>query len=668
MPEHYSYHPVSPDPDNVRPPETLPLRGITPNSAETLIGPDSQSNVRENTRWRRTTTTTTIARTDMIESHGSSRRLRTQNRRWVAQFVSVAAVAPFLFLAGIAFWLNNRAVEYESWDRMQLAMKVLATFFPIVFAAVVGQTMRQAARWKLERGSLLGLLEQLMGSMTVLGAISTQLAMRSFNILGLCLFLVWALSPLGAQSVLRIMSADLRKNASLVALAHFDTNNAGVMSANISYWQAKSPAPDNLYFTALLTASTTRSSTSDFWGNVKLPLIGELDQQDSAGNTSGWREIQNYTLVKTYPSLLGIPVSGLSRVGNTTFNINSSYFDVDCRTVANDSGSGVWPSRVNYTAYKFFTYLNPSNNGTELNSNSNSMEKYSAPIIRWISPNYSPSNYRGVTYADCIVHEQFVEVAVNCECPDIGASSSRGDCFASAVRLQRRTSPRSQSIFSNIHLFDQFATALKSATPVTHPGTPSFMEQYMASPNGTVGEEVPATDLFRLSKEVFSQRLMHLINTFYIARLGPIIMTGDFPWTSENAAYGYLSSAPIKSISGVFTQRDTIPTCTMNWGWWSMFLFASLFMVGASVVSFTLASRTLNPDILGYISTFTRDNPQLYHIASVSSAVSGLERARAMGDVSIRFGDVRSDDPTKGELGIGETKWTSRSESSRYYQ
>jgi hypothetical protein len=61
----------------------------------------------------------------------------------------------------------------------------------LVFSPVVGRAIHQVVSLELERGSTLGRLEQLSGSMTAFGAISTQFMLKTFNVLGLALVALW---------------------------------------------------------------------------------------------------------------------------------------------------------------------------------------------------------------------------------------------------------------------------------------------------------------------------------------------------------------------------------------------------------------------------------------------------------------------------------------------
>jgi hypothetical protein len=54
--------------------------------------------------------------------------------------------------------------------------------------------------------------------------------------------------------------------------------------------------------------------------------------------------------------------------------------------------------------------------------------------------------------------------------------------------------------------------------------------------------------------------------------------------------------------------------------------------------------RTIAPDIFGYISSLTRENPHFALATEKGSALSGLERARLLGNVKIKIGEYTHED------------------------
>jgi len=66
-----------------------------------------------------------------------------------------------------------------------------------------------------------------------------------------------------------------------------------------------------------------------------------------------------------------------------------------------------------------------------------------------------------------------------------------------------------------------------------------------------------------------------------------------------------------------------------------------LFLIG--LAGPVLRWMTCGPDIVGYASSLSRDNP--YVPATIAcSAMNGFQVTRALADLKIRFADVRPDD------------------------
>lgn len=190
--------------------------------------------------------------------------------------------------------------------------------FPIIFASIMGRLMYQIARWKLETGVSLGTLEQLMGSRTLGSTFLTQFELRAFNALSLTLLLAWIFSPLGGQSLLRLL--ELQSPPVDSSITYYDVEfPTYLVKENV-----KNSVGDSTYVTALLTPDLIRNDTMDIWGNVKIPFL----ESYGVPNDSEWQHITPGQNLE-YSALVGIPIANIS-TGNTTFAIESSYVHLEC--------------------------------------------------------------------------------------------------------------------------------------------------------------------------------------------------------------------------------------------------------------------------------------------------------------------------------------------------
>ena len=164
------------------------------------------------------------------------------------------------------------------------------------------------------------LLEQLIGSQSLGATVERFVLLRSFNLLGTVVVLLWFLSPLGSQMSLRLL---MTTNTELVSQAQVHYFNVITSSQDASgsvfrkgsildYHHRPDPglvSADDLALSALVSASMLASgdilkSPVDQWNNVKVPRLDEM--AFSAGASSNpWVPIQNGS-VETWASLSGL--------------------------------------------------------------------------------------------------------------------------------------------------------------------------------------------------------------------------------------------------------------------------------------------------------------------------------------------------------------------------
>ena len=91
------------------------------------------------------------------------------------------------------------------------------------------------------------------------------------------------------------------------------------------------------------------------------------------------------------------------------------------------------------------------------------------------------------------------------------------------------------------------------------------------------------------------------------------------------------------------------PHYAISVSWIIVDLISCKILFAAAMASFWLRKRTLAPDIFGYVSSLTRDNPNL-RLPDGGTTLTGLERARLLKDVRIRIADVG---PSEGVGRVG---------------
>jgi hypothetical protein len=161
-----------------------------------------------------------------------------------------------------------------------------------------------------------------MGSLALGSTIITQMLLRRLNILALLLLATWALSPIGSQSSLQILTVGIHPTLSKFTVPYFNCD-AQPGFAEADFWNG--PSLNALFSSSLMAPASIRNSSMDLWRNVKIPDISRLTV---SANSSGWTNVPTANV--TYSSVLGIPLSNIPKQGNTTFLIESSYIALDC--------------------------------------------------------------------------------------------------------------------------------------------------------------------------------------------------------------------------------------------------------------------------------------------------------------------------------------------------
>lgn len=245
-------------------------------------------------------------------------------------------LAPIGFVVfGILVISTKDAKAFSKRNPYSQAVPVLATLFPIVFAYVLGRLMVEASRWKLEKGVRLRSLEQLLGSRSVGAAIVTAMQFP-LTVLTPLLLTVWIFSPLGSQAILRMHDTRVQQFNINTTLEYFDTSQkafGGRLSENRN---------DEIFCAALLSPDAIKTEPLDLYGNIKVPLLSSY----GSNNISEWQSVPSRGI--QYSSLLGIPITNLSTKVDSTFEIWSTYIELECETVEADYNATAQPGHAHH--------------------------------------------------------------------------------------------------------------------------------------------------------------------------------------------------------------------------------------------------------------------------------------------------------------------------------
>ncbi|CAH0016595.1 unnamed protein product [Clonostachys rhizophaga] len=574
------------------------------------------------------------------------------------------------------------------------AASMLSTLFPILFAAITGRSMTQVARWKLEEGASIGSLEQLLGSRTVGGAVLTQYHLRAFNFLGIGILILWAMSPVGSQAILRLVEPRIAKSTTAGKVVYFDhlwnavEGRLVMIGEGYETWDATTNGTidmmNTLYGAMVLVPSSTKNSGMDLWGNVKIPRL-------SPDSTDEWQNITTVSPV-VYSSLLGIPVSNIS-AGNTTFNVESSYIDLECDQVEvwerNPTGFMPTPPSTTSQGYLNFTYLdslsyanagrvpqigNGSFQGYDVKRGANVRQtSWSIGLDRFVDPDWSRRNYRADTPVHfenetdidvgptrlmfqaymraalgptpvehagsyCNVKQRYLESRISCEKTD---PSARQNCTAVSQRWSHRYRINENLSILNWPYSFRFLTAYwpLSTGPKASAATGTLSDQdillqflfdpTMENVRDTVDSRSPSLALQNISATDFSIRLSQAMNT-YIQLRSMNFMSLNL----QNADGGIKCCVQTATSNGEVVRENIVFGISRVWSAFSM--IACIILLAGGITSSVFAHLAVGPEILGYATSLMRKTT--LELPREKEGLEGTELAFELRNSRVRYG------------------------------
>lgn len=523
------------------------------------------------------------------------------------------------------------------------------------------------------------------------------------------LFLLWALSPLGGQSSLHIMTT-----TPLLAVYPKDiyTFNSELPSPFESIgvplsWLA--PQMEGIYLTSLMGPPSVKHSPVDIWGNFKVPLMSQLAFNHTA-NETGWCNFDAFRKDIPYSSLIGIPAGGLPQKDNATFTLESSYFDVDCydlsvsdyveATERMNVSSDHNPS-MKMTNRPPILLESPNNTFYGTNGSKSSFTFGIDSYIDWEPGSLAKLRNEGmsrfvknvtgneelffprkqtllfqsklnwgndsmpnpVAAAYCNIKRIYVESAVTC----IGDPSSirKPQCFITGMRDSQIPHPPADiTPFLFAPILKLVADSMGQDMGVS--GGYSMTEKYINNTDTPLLVPNIPMELNKLDKAVVSQRLTQVINTYYFGSLFPSAMVGGLDNELPVFTVQMYAEDPFnRTVTGTVTSlvHDLYST---DFAWFSVFLVTGVIMFTAAAISSILACLTTIPDVLGYASTLTRDSLYFPH-SRAGSTLDGLTRSKKFRDIKVMLGDVQNDNSV-GLLAFSEAQSVVRAKKGKLYQ
>jgi len=569
----------------------------------------------------------------------------------------------FLILSFQALSVDGRPVSSSRGQFIEQAAKLGPTLFPIIFAAVVGRLMRTCALWRAERGASLGILEQLNGSQNLLAAFERAILLPGLGILSIGVVLLWALSPVGGQSALRVLRRGQSSSLDTTTIYYF--NNTG--DANNGAFAGSSAlgsygASLNAVFQATLS-SLQRVKGSDIWGNVKVPVLHYMPTYTAGESKDGWYEFNANDYHSPYSALNGIVVSGLKDGLDTNFTMETNYFNLSCTdptffNMTDDEDPfgrfANWTGPLDLrgdNSSKLFTGLYYDGQGDVV------WNSYMVDSNYASNSKSNPDARYNIIYASMGDSEGWI-AAYNCT---VGLYHIESDILCSGSNCHvRRVRPSQNATWSDsgwpfpspsITLPYNMLFWLGEATTQAQSAVISPIDFYVAGYDTPFMATVPggATISYdNVTGEQLAKRLQSLINTGwqlsfqnqFTAQTPPdnqtaLALSTNISTTSlSEGGVGYTTTA----TTGTTVSTEDIFVADKTWITVTVIVAFVLLFCGIASMVFKYGTRS--PDILGFVSSMTRDNPNFEQIPG-GDKLDGLQRARVLRHVRVQIADVK---------------------------
>ncbi|CZS95419.1 uncharacterized protein RCO7_05733 [Rhynchosporium graminicola] len=619
--------------------------------------------------------------------------------RWwesTVDFIMVLIPLPFFILGAAVIAVNGKVVEDRELDILQQSIKGAATLFPISFAAIAGRAAVKYATYKLEQGTTLGVLEQLMGSRTVASTFATQVQLRSFNLIGLGLLLVWSLSPIGGQAVLHILYTPEKYTTSKANVTYFNSRQQSYSAPAGPFQNQWYPGFTVLFGSSLLAPPSVKRSSMDIWGNVKIPFFSSLSL-NAPKDDDGWIQVSGANGSLAYSSLFGMPIAGLE-FGNTTVTVESSYIELSCSNMSilpilETPTKELIKNDLISTDGPFFSFENASDHtswtigykGEDLiafGKTENSMYLYPQHC-----PDCLPEEFASVSFPPGIIAFQEwagfeTATSVLCEPSQVYVESSifcvrksgSQNCEVTAQRPSLR--PRAPPQITYLS-FPRVALGLSALLPNSTPnfGAVNQFQNYLYDPfsqtNIISGSNSLSSDgrsrLQDVSLKDFGDRLGQMLNAYIHASMWnstPYITGASFKGIENNLVGGNAASflpastidltAMIQNQTAAFTvSADQINESQVYFAffpWLIIFLFSNSVMLLAALVGVYYSRKTIVPDYLGFVSSLAKESPFI-RMPDAGVNMDGMDKAKMVKEMKVRLGDVSDMENGKSQIG-----------------
>jgi hypothetical protein len=546
-------------------------------------------------------------------------------------------------------------------ERIVNLTRLSPTIYPIIFAALASRFFKNLARWRLEARQGIGLaaLEQIFGSQSLAAAVERLMFVRTHIGIGVLILLIWSLSPLGGQGAVRLlhMGEYVEQMPGTVFYAHpgyqesyYGTSLRG--SARVG--------ANTLYTSSLLASPAQRCSPTDLWGLPKIPQW--LGREDSGERVIDQQTEEALAAGEAfYTSLLGVQVQGINIVpekAQYNFTVQTLYYAVGCDSSTPQVDMLDLSTRLSIPLDDLKVMFDPMN-GSDYSTFAAVMVSPAVPDtpvpLDRIPPSqllYATMNRsmeslaQSFTVFDCNVRPVVVDTSIQCNssAPSVGCRATHQRLVTG--RYDSVNAAQFLSVTQHAGLRGTILGLWRKIEGRVHHYDSSATDKYLAGKRYPFDQAPDGLDWTDVPFDVFSGRLTTALNTYWEATLDPFNHT--------SVAFDRRPSAeelvPFASGGGMFSFNSTESTETVwhpvyraNRSWVVVLIITTVCLEILAVAGLVLEFFIRGPDILGFASSLTRENPYL-RLSRQGSALDGPARARALGSLQVQLADVHPRD------------------------
>jgi hypothetical protein len=501
--------------------------------------------------------------------------------------------------------------------------------------------------------------------------IGHAITLRTLDVLTMTLLVFWALSPLGGQSVLRLLH---ETNSTIIenrSVYHANVDAASQLTGSILDKDLYNRG-NAVVSTALMTAENLEWTPEDAWSHPKIPRIEDLEAAASKNSTDRPWHTVNPNGTYSYASLAGVNIINLAEQGSTNFTVPYEYMYFTCELSPQSNFTKlteVDPPQPN--PQSLMNYLLGLQNQTKLitqgwtNTPVNTTSSLFTDNSFFMYTKGTPDKLEALLYAsrymslnfflwECTMNSVIVEANIICNSDKCGVDRLRGVDTASRNTTVSGFTPFGathdyqwnrnfvQALASlggeasaqatnpvDAYIFNETQWAVRDLTAGVMPGMQNWTTY--------IGEPQKAVDL--------SHRLTRVLNTYLDATRWPSAVTRSDPFGRKSLnATGQPSDALTMNVTEAVVSV-LVPVYRVDAPWAAILIVCSSALLLLGIFGIFIQARTVAPDIFNHVSSLTRDNP---HVSAPvgGSGLDGSDRARLLKRMRVQLGDAEPQSET----------------------